>query len=271
MRILAIAVLPLALAVSACDTMSNNPYGQSGYPPAPYPGPEPYPPQGYPPQPYPPQSYPEPGYPAPVPGAYRAQGTEPFWDLTIGRDMVFTDRGNGLVVSQPTPQVIVGVAGEIYRTQRLEVNIVHARCNDGMSDRALSDTVQVYVDGRLYRGCGGGDAQAPIPPVPSVGGGGAPAASTHAVEGGWRIKTARTRARGKYLLEVRPPPVERQILVATGFGAGLHPNRPHSGTRGKHLPPHGLFPHRLGKPRSGGPHHVIEMGFLCAKQNRVTQ
>ena len=174
MRILAIALLPLALAVSACDTMSNDPYGQSGYPPAPYPGPEPYPPQGYPPQPYPPQSYPEPGYPAPVPGAYRAQGTEPFWDLTIGRDMVFTDRGNGLVVSQPTPQVIVGVAGEIYRTQRLEVNIVHARCSDGMSDRAYPDTVQVYVDGRLYRGCGGGDAQAPVPPVPPVGGGAAP-------------------------------------------------------------------------------------------------
>lgn len=174
MRTLAIALLPLALVVSACDTMPNDPYGPSGYPPAPYPGPEPYPPQGYPPQPYPPQGYPEPGYPAPVPGAYRAQGTEPFWDLTIGRDMVFTDRGNGLVVSQPTPQVIIGVAGEIYRTQRLEVNIVHARCNDGMSDRSYPDTVQVYVDGRLYRGCGGGDALAPIPPVPPVGAGVAP-------------------------------------------------------------------------------------------------
>jgi heat shock protein HslJ len=172
MRILAIALLPLAFAVSACDTMYNDPYGQSGYPPAPYPGPEPYPPQGYPPQPYP---YPPQGYPAPVPGEYRAQGTEPFWDLTIGRDMVFTDRGNGLVVSQPTPQVIVGVAGEIYRTQRLEVNIVHARCNDGMSDRAYPDTVQVHVDGRLYRGCGGGgDALAPIPPAPPVGSGIAP-------------------------------------------------------------------------------------------------
>ena len=175
MKILTLALLPLALAVSACDTMTNDPYGPSGYPPAPYPGPEPYPHQGYPPQPYPPQGYPEPGYPAPVPGAYRAQGTEPFWDLTIGRDMVFTDRGTGFVVSQPTPQVIVGVAGEIYRTQRLEVNIVHARCSDGMSDRAYPDTVQVYADGRLYRGCGGGgDALAPLPPVPPMGSGLAP-------------------------------------------------------------------------------------------------
>ena len=157
--------LPLALSLAACMTpYGSGPYGQEpqGYP-------EPYPPQGYPPQP---QPYPDPGYPLP-PGAgdYRASGTEPFWDLTIGRDMVFTDRGTGLSITQPTPQVINGTAGEIYRTQRLEVNIVHAACSDGMSDRRYPDTVQVYADGRLYRGCGGGavstganDPLAPIPP-----------------------------------------------------------------------------------------------------------
>jgi len=68
--------------------------------------------------------------------------------------MVFTDRGNNLSVSQRTPQPINGTAGEIYRTPRLEVNVVHSRCSDGMSDRTYPDTVQVYVDGRLYRGCG---------------------------------------------------------------------------------------------------------------------
>jgi heat shock protein HslJ/uncharacterized membrane protein len=173
MNKIALMLLPLAFALGACDTMYQDPYGSSGYPPAPYPGPEPYPPQGYPPQPYPP-AYP-PSYPAPVPGEYRASGTEPFWDLTIGRDMTFTDRGTGLVVVQPTPQVITGVAGEIYRTRRLEVNITHNRCSDGMSDRSYPDTVQVYVDGRMYRGCGGlGDALAPIPPAPPVGGGIAP-------------------------------------------------------------------------------------------------
>jgi heat shock protein HslJ len=57
-------------------------------------------------------------------------------------------------VVQPTPRPINGTAGEIYRTQRLEVNIVHSRCSDGMSDRTYPDTVQVYVDGRQYRGCG---------------------------------------------------------------------------------------------------------------------
>ena len=165
MRTLAATLLPLSLALGACDTMSQDPYGTSGYPPAPYPGQDPYPPPGYPPQPYPPQDYP-PAYPAPVPGDYRASGTEPFWDLTIGRDMVFTDRGTGFTVTQPTPAPINGTAGPIYRSQRLEVNIIRQPCNDGMSDRSYPDTVQVYADGRLYRGCGGlGDQLAPVPPV----------------------------------------------------------------------------------------------------------
>jgi len=115
----------LALSLAAC----------TAYPPGP----------GYP-----------PGGPPPYPGeaTYRAIGTEPFWDLEIGRDMVFTDRGNDVRVVQPTPQPINGVAGEIYQTPRLNVNIVHSRCSDGMSDRSYPDTVQVRVDGREYRGCG---------------------------------------------------------------------------------------------------------------------
>ena len=105
--------------------------------------------QTYPPGP----GYPGPGYPQGE-ATYRAIGTEPFWDLEIGRDMVFTDRGNDVRVLQPTPQPINGVAGEIYQTPRLNVNIVHSRCSDGMSDRTYPDTVQVRVDGREFRGCG---------------------------------------------------------------------------------------------------------------------
>ena len=117
----------LALTLAACTS----------YPPGPG-----YPPGG-----------PPPAYPAEA--TYRAIGTEPFWDLEIGRDMVFTDRGNdNFRVVQPTPRPINGVAGEIYQTQRLNVNIVHSRCSDGMSDRTYPDTVQVRVDGREFRGCG---------------------------------------------------------------------------------------------------------------------
>ena len=93
--------------------------------------------------------------PQPASANYRAIGTEPFWDLAIGpRAMVFTDRGSSFQVAQPTPRPIIGVAGEIYRTPRIDVNIVHAACSDGMSDRTYRDRVQVTVDGRRYEGCG---------------------------------------------------------------------------------------------------------------------
>jgi uncharacterized membrane protein len=51
--------------------------------------------------------------------------------------------------------VIHGIAGEIYQTPRINVNIVHGTCSDGMSDRTYPDKVQVTVDGRRFNGCGG--------------------------------------------------------------------------------------------------------------------
>ena len=134
-------LLPFAL-VAACAPYPD-PYGP-GYPSEPYPPASPYPPEPLPPVP--------PAYPAGE--TYRAIGTEPFWDLRIGRDLIFTDRGTDFSVSQPTPRPIIGFAGEIYQTPRIEVNITHVRCSDGMSDRSYPDTVHVRVDGRDYRGCG---------------------------------------------------------------------------------------------------------------------
>ena len=124
-----IATVPLlAFALAACVPYENQPGYPGQYPQGPQGYPEPYPNQGYPPGPpmppggpvypgqgqpgYPPQGYPQPGYPQPgypqqgypQPGypasqaSYRAIGTEPFWDLQIGRDMVFTDRGNNISV-----------------------------------------------------------------------------------------------------------------------------------------------------------------------------
>jgi uncharacterized membrane protein len=93
--------------------------------------------------------------PNPPGGGYRALGTEPFWGLTIdASQMVFT-QPDAQPVAQPTPRVIVGFAGEIYQTPRIRVNIVHAQCSDGMSDRVYPDKVQVDVDGRRFEGCGG--------------------------------------------------------------------------------------------------------------------
>jgi uncharacterized membrane protein len=93
--------------------------------------------------------------PAPPPPPYHAVGTEPFWNLLIDeRNLTFTLAGSAPVL-QPTPNVIHGFAGEIYQTPRIHVNIVHAPCSDGMSDRTFPDKVQATVDGHQFNGCGG--------------------------------------------------------------------------------------------------------------------
>jgi len=92
----------------------------------------------------------------PTASTYRALGTEPFWGLTINpREMVFDDPNGPVRIVQPTPRPIIGIAGEIYRTRRINVNVVHGQCSDGMSDRVYPDKVQVTANGRQYQGCGG--------------------------------------------------------------------------------------------------------------------
>jgi uncharacterized membrane protein len=93
--------------------------------------------------------------PGPPPPPYHAVGTEPFWNLLIDeRDVTFT-QPDAQPIRQPRPQPNHGLAGEIYQTPRINVNIVHAQCSDGMSDRTYPDKVQVTVDGRRFEGCGG--------------------------------------------------------------------------------------------------------------------
>ena len=94
--------------------------------------------------------------PPPPPAPYRAIGTEPFWNLLIDEHHLTFTQPDALPIQQPTPPVIHGVAGEIYQTPRIHVNIVHSRnCSDGMSERVYPDSVQVDVDGRRFNGCGG--------------------------------------------------------------------------------------------------------------------
>ncbi len=93
--------------------------------------------------------------PGPPPPPYHAVGTEPFWNLLIDEHNLTFVLAGQRPVEQPTPKVIVGIAGEIYRTARIDVNIVHAPCSDGMSDRTYPDKVQVTVDGKRFDGCGG--------------------------------------------------------------------------------------------------------------------
>ena len=94
-------------------------------------------------------------YPPPPAAPYHGVGTEPFWNLIIDDRNVTFIRPEQQPITQPKPQVIVGFAGEIYKTPRIDVNIVHGQCSDGMSDRVYPDKLQVTVDGTRYNGCGG--------------------------------------------------------------------------------------------------------------------
>jgi len=99
-------------------------------------------------------------HPAPSPAPYRAVGQEPGWTLIIDEhDLTFIGMG-AQPIRQPRPEAIVGIAGEIYQTPRIHVNVVHAACTDPMSGQGYRDRVQVDVDGKRYEGCGG-DAAAP--------------------------------------------------------------------------------------------------------------
>ena len=93
--------------------------------------------------------------PPPAAPPYHAVGTEPFWNLLIDEHHLTFTQPDAEPIRQPTPKVIGGIAGEIYQTPRIGVNIVHIQCSDGMSDRVYPDRVQVTVDGRQYNGCGG--------------------------------------------------------------------------------------------------------------------
>ena len=93
--------------------------------------------------------------PGPPPAPYHAVGTEPFWNLLIDEHDITFVQPDHQPITQRTPAVIHGFAGEIYQTPRINVNIVHGTCSDGMSDRVYPDKVQVTVDGTRFNGCGG--------------------------------------------------------------------------------------------------------------------
>ncbi|HET8613835.1 MAG TPA: META domain-containing protein, partial [Sphingomonas sp.] len=119
---LALAI-PLALAVSGCVTDR--------------PSPEP------------------PSAPA-ADASYRAVGTEPGWSLEIGGGMMrYTGDYGRTRIAVPTPESRPSFNGHRYATRRLTVDITHASCSDGMSDRAYPDTVMVIADGGTEHGCGG--------------------------------------------------------------------------------------------------------------------
>ena len=109
---------------------------------------------------YPP---PPPITPNPPGGVYRAVGHAPEWTMTIDERLIAFYRPGLPPVTQPTPRVIVGFAGEIYQTPRIGVNLPHVGCTDSITGQRFRDRAEVTVDGVRYTGCGG-------EPVAAVGG-----------------------------------------------------------------------------------------------------
>ena len=96
-------------------------------------------------------------HPPPPEAPYRAVGQSPAnWTLIIDdKHLTFIDDGGEPPLRQPVPEPIIAIAGEVYQTPRINVNIVHQPCRDGRTSFEYPDTVQVYVDGRQHTGCGG--------------------------------------------------------------------------------------------------------------------
>ena len=94
--------------------------------------------------------------PGEQPAAYMALGTEPGWTLEITPSRLNYDGDYGETkIMVPNPGAKASFNGERYATGRLTVDITHAECSDGMSDRRYRDTVTVTADGKTVKGCGG--------------------------------------------------------------------------------------------------------------------
>lgn len=94
--------------------------------------------------------------PGEQPAAYMALGTEPGWTLEITPSRLNYDGDYGdTKIMVPNPGAKPSFNGERYVTGRLTVDITHAECSDGMSDRRYRDTVTVTADGKTVKGCGG--------------------------------------------------------------------------------------------------------------------
>ncbi len=99
----------------------------------------------------------------PLPAAYMALGTEPFWNLEITPQRL-NFRGLDLpaiVVANPGVRQTGGT--RIISAGRIRVTLTTEACSDGMSERAYADTAVVVVDGRTLNGCGG--PETPHPPA----------------------------------------------------------------------------------------------------------
>ena len=168
------------------------------------------------------------------------------------------------MISQPTPNPINGTAGEIYRTQRLEVNIVHSALQQRHERPVLSghgaglcrrealprlrrrrpETTRSRR-GRRDRRCRPSGAE-------GSGTAGA-AARPHALDGGCQSTTARTPREGEFSMEFDAGRLSAGF-GCNGMGAGYAQTNSTPGCRRDHHHQDGLFRRaELGEPRERHP------------------
>jgi len=155
---------------------------------------------------------PAPVFAQPTPGSaapFKAVGNEPNWTLDVGagRLLLLTDDGKTRTLL-PLPPVTRVEGGRRYEarndTHALAVTILDRVCADTMTGMPRPATVEVTIDGRVLKGCGGD--------------------STALLRGGpWSVETVRDRP--LVFLEARKnkPPVQTTIAMtfdAAGRVAG---------------------------------------------------
>lgn len=86
---------------------------------------------------------------------YHANGTEPFWALTIAGGQMTYQPMEGEAITEPLPAQTPVPNGYRYAGTRLTVEVLHRPCNNGMSDETFADTVHVTVGAETRNGCGG--------------------------------------------------------------------------------------------------------------------
>src|SRR3954469_7012347 len=93
--------------------------------------------------------------PAAGPAAYGASGTEPFWSLTLGSQMVYHP-ADGPDITVATPNSSPTRAGPMYVTPQMTVRINQfQRCTEA-SGKKLHDTVTITIGTQKLSGCGEG-------------------------------------------------------------------------------------------------------------------
>lgn len=98
--------------------------------------------------------------------SYFAMGTEPGWTAEITpTEINYAGNYGSTQIRVPISKAVQRPGGVQYsgtaNGQSIEVDILYAQCNDGMSDRRYQHSVSLTANGTTYKGCGG----AILPPV----------------------------------------------------------------------------------------------------------